>query len=1072
MYFDFANTSLINCDRTLLKELNNNAYRIYFKYDELSNDIFCVAVKNISNNFFSDLSETDVAYFSITPFSGIKNRSTYERAEALLRYILSKYNKLNSQEKVKFYKDINENILYVEGDNLEARQIYEKRNKFIEFLNNLPKETSSNEENKHSYKIRLNLMIRSSPIGNGLRFLVRFDIVDNITNKVVARNLEYQKLSEKISAKYTNEKKNIYLAEENFDEVSKKIIHLANSFTINNSDSYYYNELNIEQLASLFDFCIANEISFFKTDVAWSTYEYGAVIYKPAIIDFERLENGYYEIDDEGQLIFHPDFDVTDTKRVYASGNVVFIIENKENSTYKMSYFNFSNKFTRNLFIFNIENPNYPFNLVKDLVKNNLAPRVKNQAKVSPRLLSKLFNVNLKFKYFAELTRDNNLLVKTKYYLKDEEVSKIDIFENEDYQKYLLEAENTLKNHSLIEEGKIEDENVIIDFLTDDISDIKNYYEVYLSDELTRIKNRKKIKFNLTSVLKQDWLALKLHSDELNDEQIKEVLAKYKRKKRFIRLKDNSIVTLDDEDVSLLNSLSDDFSIDNDEIEVPLYEIFKVNSYKDSLSISMDEKIKNILNEVKEFRTAGFLPVLRYKNILRNYQIEAFKWMSILRKYNLSGILADDMGLGKTLEMISFISSLKEEEPILIISPKSLIFNREHEFKMWDDSIKTYVVSGSKEDRLEILKNLKNKEKAVFITTYDSLRNDLDIYSQVSYNLLVLDEAQYIKNSHAQKTIATKHLVAKTKFVLTGTPIENSLADLWSIFDFLMPGYLYNYSHFKEEFENAILDKDELTEKRLQGRIAPFILRRVKKDVLKDLPPKIETSYVVKMNEKQSELYDSYLLDAKKTFEDEDNDKNKFLILRALTRLRQICLDPSMFLENYDDVSEKLEAAISLIKDAINDGHKVLIFSSFTKSLEHLLEMLKEEEIKTYYIYGQTKASDRLKMCEEFNTKDDTKVFLISLKAGGTGLNLIGADIIIHLDPWWNVAAENQASDRAHRIGQTRTVNVIKMICKDTIEEKVIKLQEAKKDLMDKFIGEGEKGVVSLSDEDIKFLLS
>ena len=1072
MYFDFAFVSSYSCDNKLLLDLESNLYDIYFRYDELSSDIYCYAIKKNLNYFFTCLDDDVVVYFSISPFSGLKERSSPTKANALLAYIVSKYQNLNSEEKVKFYKDINENIVYFEGDNLKARQNYEKRNKFLEFLNNLPKESKTTSETKHSYKIKLNISIGAGLYYYSLNFHANFDILDLQTNKIVAKNLEYYKLSEKVSRKYVSEKKNIDFSEENFDEVSQKLIHLINSFTVLTSDSFYYEALNLEQIISLLDFCLANDITIAKQEVARNKSDYNASFYKPAIIQYQKFEDGYYEISENGELTFQPDLKLNESTRLYLDGNALLITEKIDEVKYHVSYLKFANEFTRRLFLFTVQNPNYPFEMVKDLIKNNLAPRVKNQAKVSPRLLSKLFDSNLKFKYFAELTRDNDLLVKTRYYLKDEEVTKVDLFENEDYQKYLLDAEKTLKDHNLIEEGKIEDENIIVDFLTDDISDIKNYYEIYLSDELTRIKNRKKIKFNLTSVLKQDWLALKLHSNELSDEQIKEVLAKYKRKKKFIRLKDNSIVTLSDEDVALLNSLSDDFSIDNDEIEVPLYEIFKVNSYKDSLDINMDEKIKNILNEVKEFRTAGFLPDSHYKNILRNYQIDAFKWMSILRKYNLSGILADDMGLGKTLEMISFITSLKEEEPILIISPKSLIFNREHEFKMWDDSIKTYVVSGSKEDRLEILKNLKNKEKAVFITTYDSLRNDLDVYSQVAYNLLVLDEAQYIKNSHAQKTMATKQLVAKTKFVLTGTPIENSLADLWSIFDFLMPGYLYSYSHFKEEFENAILDKDELTEKRLQGRIAPFILRRVKKDVLKDLPPKIETSYVVKMNEKQSELYDSYLLDAKKTFEDEDNDKNKFLILRALTRLRQICLDPSMFLENYDDVSEKLEAAISLIKDAINDGHKVLIFSSFTKSLEHLLEMLKEEEIKTYYIYGQTKASDRLKMCEEFNTKDDTKVFLISLKAGGTGLNLIGADIIIHLDPWWNVAAENQASDRAHRIGQTRTVNVIKMICKDTIEEKVIKLQEAKKDLMDKFIGEGEKGVVSLSDEDIKFLLS
>lgn len=236
--------------------------------------------------------------------------------------------------------------------------------------------------------------------------------------------------------------------------------------------------------------------------------------------------------------------------------------------------------------------------------------------------------------------------------------------------------------------------------------------------------------------------------------------------------------------------------------------------------------------------------------------------------------------------------------------------------------------------------------------------------------------------------------------------------------------------------ENEFLLSDELrkyystkegntdSERMLNARISPFILRRVKQDVLKDLLPKIESTYVVEMNQTQRNLYDSYLTNARDLAENDDK-KSKFILLQALVRLRQICLDPSMFLSNYTEISEKLEAAINLIKDAINDGHKVLVFSAFTKSLEHLIDLLKKEQIKSYYIYGQTTAKERLKLCDNFNKKDDVKVFLISLKAGGTGLNLTGADIIIHLDPWWNVAAENQASDRAHRIGQIRTVNVI-----------------------------------------------
>ncbi|MBQ3422011.1 MAG: DEAD/DEAH box helicase, partial [Romboutsia sp.] len=365
--------------------------------------------------------------------------------------------------------------------------------------------------------------------------------------------------------------------------------------------------------------------------------------------------------------------------------------------------------------------------------------------------------------------------------------------------------------------------------------------------------------------------------------------------------------------------------------------------------------------------------------------------------------------------------------------------------------------------REEVIKNIENYD--IILTSYGSLRNDLEMYEKLSFEYCIIDEAQNIKNPTALSTDAVKSINAKSRFALMGTPIENNLLELWSIFDFIMPGYLYSLTKF-----NSVFIKDESHIENLKRMIRPFILRRTKKQVIKELPDKIEKQFLVELNKEQKKIYGVYIEDIQKKLKEKKNIKDKITVFSYLTKLRQLCLDPSVVLDEYNGKSAKTDACIEIIKEYIEDNNKILVFSQFTRVLKKIGESLSKNKIGYYYLDGQTKALDRIKLVDEFNEGNEKKVFLISLKAGGTGLNLTSANTVIHFDPWWNPSVEDQASDRAHRLGQKNVVEVIKLIAKGTIEEKIVQLQENKKELIDDMINGNlsDGGVLkSLSDEEI-----
>lgn len=439
---------------------------------------------------------------------------------------------------------------------------------------------------------------------------------------------------------------------------------------------------------------------------------------------------------------------------------------------------------------------------------------------------------------------------------------------------------------------------------------------------------------------------------------------------------------------------------------------------------------------------------------LRNYQLTGVNYLLSLSEMNFGGILADEMGLGKTIQVIAFLLHKKNKRS-LVVTPTSLIYNWKEEFEKFAPSLNVGIIHGSKSARNKILDNKEDYD--VLLTTYGTIKNDIEFYKNEIFDYCIIDEAQNIKNPKAQNTKIIKEINAKVKFALTGTPIENSLIELWSIFDFIMPGYLFDEKKFKKKFVNR--SEKEIEE--LKSLIKPFILRRLKKDVITELPEKIEKKYYVPMTSEQKLAYKNYMKEVKLKLKTGEDDN--ITIFSYLTRLRQICQDPILVNKDYTGDSGKLNVALEIIEEVIEDNNKMLVFSQFTSVLKKIEEELNVRKIKNKYLDGSTSAKERIKLVSEFNESKEPEIFLISLKAGGTGLNLTSAKFVMHMDPWWNPAIEDQATDRAHRIGQKNIVEVIKLIAKDTIEEKIIQLQEDKREIINSVMSDDSLNINNIS---------
>ena len=463
---------------------------------------------------------------------------------------------------------------------------------------------------------------------------------------------------------------------------------------------------------------------------------------------------------------------------------------------------------------------------------------------------------------------------------------------------------------------------------------------------------------------------------------------------------------------------------------------------------------------------------------LRHYQEAGLSWLWFLHRHGLSGILADDMGLGKTIQSLSLLQKVANEEgrkPSLVVAPTSVLANWEREAERFTPGLKTVVWHGS--DRKERVENLK--EADLVLTSYALVRRDLEALSEVGFRYVILDEAQNIKNADSATAQACKSLPSDTRLALTGTPLENRLSELWSLFDFLMPGFLGSAEGFSDRYEQPIqVANDPVARDRLRRRIQPFILRRLKTEVAKDLPPKTESVAWCEMEPGQAALYREVLEESRRkvheSIEKVGFKRSRVSILAALMRLRQVCCDPRLLKMPPGTLlpsSAKVERFLQLVEDLVAEGHRALVFSQFTEMLELLKQEAEKKGLRYLYLDGRTK--DRMGKVDEYNQADGPPLFFISLKAGGTGLNLTAADYVIHFDPWWNPAVEDQATDRTHRIGQTRAVISYKLITRGTVEEKILALQRRKRDLAAGVLGtDGDELGRTLTEQDIQELFT
>lgn len=558
------------------------------------------------------------------------------------------------------------------------------------------------------------------------------------------------------------------------------------------------------------------------------------------------------------------------------------------------------------------------------------------------------------------------------------------------------------------------------------------------------------------------YMGMKLDIEGVDSNEYREIFSSYKNNNRLYRMKNGAYLDLKDNALEQAFKLIDILNIYNDfdNMKIPNNKAIYLEKLIEDEDLSFVNGSKYVSNVVKKFdkvKSKNYEIPKDLNATLRDYQVSGFEFFKTLSDYQFGGILADEMGLGKTIQTIAFLLSNKDKKSI-VITPTALIYNWKNELEKFAPTLKVGLLHAAKSEREKILDNIDNYD--VILTTYTTYKNDIDKYKNINFDYCIIDEAQNIKNPDAIITKAIKNVNAKVRFALTGTPIENNLMELWSIFDFIMPGYLYNKSKFKSIFVNN--DKNIIE---LKNLIKPFILRRTKKEVITELPDKIEQKIIIDLEKEHKRAYKGYVnLITRKI---KENNQDNITVFSYLTKLRQLCLSPELMVKNYQGKNSKLDVLINIINDSSDE--KILVFSQFTKVLEVIGKRLNEENISYSYLDGKTSAKDRVKLVEEFNTNNN-KVFLISLKAGGTGLNLTSANIVVHFDPWWNPAVEDQASDRAHRIGQKNVVNVIKLIAKGTAEERVINLQETKKELIEDVINgnlDNSSTLKNLSKDDI-----
>ncbi|EHK2348553.1 DEAD/DEAH box helicase [Clostridium perfringens] len=769
--------------------------------------------------------------------------------------------------------------------------------------------------------------------------------------------------------------------------------------------------------------------------------------------------------------------------------------------------------FDRNLYLPRKRQLEYYIPIHKLFLKNNTITYKKSLESLR-NLLEELKNISKNIVLDENVRAFKEKLMKTTFNLYKTE-GKIYCNVKIDYCGYIIDLIRDEKDNSFLRDLKSEkyiefqlerfkfikreedfcfigNEEEMYELFSKGIKKLKEFGEVLLSEELKEFKVLDSSLISSELIELSNFYKLKFDFGDFELKELRESIEAMKKGDRFYRTKK---VYLDLEDLGIVNFLNllEDLGLENikdNEVYIDKSKVLYIQEKLKDRNLSFI-KGGNVLQEIvgkllnKEFKRKLVPKALNAE--LRPYQKEGFKWINEITDLGFGGVLADDMGLGKTLQIIAFLLSQKKSKSIVVV-PTSVIYNWMDEFEKFAPSIRVGLVHGSKSKRDKVLRDFKRglgikieeenlKEKSyekydVLLTTYGTLKNDEKAYENLSFDYCIIDEAQNIKNPAAQATLSVKNIKSRCNIALTGTPIENNLMELWSIFDFVMPGYLFTKERFRERF---ILDESNLSE--LKSLITPFILRRLKEDVLSELPEKLEKKYLVEMKGKQKQLYSFYVKAIKNQLNEnkssEKSGRDKINLFAYLTKLREICLDPSLVVPDYTGESSKLTVVKEIVKDASESGKKILLFSQFTSVLQKIEEDFKKEDISYLYLDGGTSAKDRVERVKKFNEDSNIKVFLISLKAGGVGLNLTSASVVIHFDPWWNPAVEDQATDRAHRFGQENKVEVIKLVAKDTIEEKIVLMQEDKRELIQSLM-DGKtmdgKGLKRLTEEEISKL--
>ena len=641
----------------------------------------------------------------------------------------------------------------------------------------------------------------------------------------------------------------------------------------------------------------------------------------------------------------------------------------------------------------------------------------------------------------------------------------------------LLQTYLTQQTDTSPAEYGTDDEDTLVTFLEEGVPALLAEGEVYLSDAFRDLQAAPP-KISVGVSVQGSVLDLEVDTGEFPVSELKALLKSLHQKKRYHRLRDGRLLRLDDS-LEVLDELNETLELSGAKLgqnhaQLPLYRAPSLDwalSGQTGVRFNRDDAFRRISRSFHAVKDSEYAPPVSLQKTLRKYQRDGYRWLRTLDGYGMGGILADDMGLGKTVQVLSYLLAMKQNGqtlPSLIVCPASLVLNWAEECQKFTPELSCVVVDGDAAHRAELAESWPAAD--LVVTSYDLLRRDEALYEGQEFYACILDEAQAIKNHTTQKYKAVCKVRSRVRFALTGTPVENRLGELWSIFSFLMPGYLPSYKSFCSRFEKPIVqEEDQTAVRRLNQLTGPFILRRMKSDVLKELPPKTENVYRIELEEEQRKLYLAAVVDAREKLQ-AAKPEDKMAVFAVLMRLREICCDPRLIADNWEGGSAKLDACAELVSSAVEGGHRILLFSQFTSMLELLAKRLDAEGISHFTLQGSTPKPVRAELVRRFNG-GEVSVFLISLRAGGTGLNLTAADIVIHYDPWWNVAAQNQATDRAYRIGQQNPVQVYKLIAQDTIEEKIVELQQAKQSLADTVTGTADGAILSMRPDELLQLL-